>query len=432
MGSIRNYDVVVIGGGPAGSSAGTTLAKRGHQVLVLERECFPRFHIGESQLPWINEVLLELGAHDSVAVQGFIQKWGASFTTANGEADQYADFSQACEVPRPQTYQVPRATFDRVLLDHAASCGAQVLQGHTVRKALFDADGVTVSYTAADGTATSVRAAAVIDASGRAGFIAKLFGTRQKDPVLNNISVHCQYAGVPRSEGRRAGDIRMVTRPDGGWFWFIPLDDTVTSVGAVVPQSVYNTHSKPTPDETLACFLAETPAAARLVAAAKPIGGARFDADYSYLHSKHAGDRFVLTGDAGAFLDPIFSTGVLLAMQSGTEAAIVVSEGLVAGDLRASRFATYERRLVRRYRHFRRFAVGFYDPAFRDLFFSRSSRFGIYEAVLSVLGGNWRPTMMTRLRLRIFFVLVALQRMTRRVAPDVHSSRPLGQNPERG
>ena len=132
----------------------------------------------------------------------------------------------------------------------------------------------------------------------------------------------------------------------------------------------------------------------------------------------------MLTGDAGAFLDPIFSTGVLLAMQSGTEAAKVVSEGLVAGDLRASRFAAYERRLVRRYRHFRRFAVGFYDPAFRDLFFSRSSRFGIYEAVLSVLGGNWRPTMMTRLRLRIFFGLVALQRMTRRVVQDVDSSRP--------
>ena len=227
----------MIGGGPAGSSAGTTLARRGHQVLVVERECFPRFHIGESQLPWINEVLVELGAHDTVAVQGFIQKWGASFTTANGEADQYADFSQAYEVPRPQTYQVPRATFDQVLLDHAASCGAHVLQGHTVREAVFEPDGVTVSYTASDGTATSIRAAAVIDASGRAGFIAKLFGERQKDPVLNNISVHCQYVGVPRSEGRRAGDIRMVTRPDGGWFWFIPLDDTITSVGAVVPQA---------------------------------------------------------------------------------------------------------------------------------------------------------------------------------------------------
>ena len=142
---------------------------------------------------------------------------------------------------------------------------------------------------------------------------------------------------------------------------------------------------------------------------------ARFDADYSYLHSRHAGDRFVLAGDAGAFLDPIFSTGVLLAMQSGIEAAEVISEGLRDGDLAARRFAAYERRLVRRYKHFRRFAVGFYDPAFRDLFFNRSSRFGIYEAVLSVLGGNWRPSFRIRIRLHAFFAIVALLRLRRRL-----------------
>jgi 2-polyprenyl-6-methoxyphenol hydroxylase-like FAD-dependent oxidoreductase len=129
------------------------------------------------------------------------------------------------------------------------------------------------------------------------------------------------------------------------------------------------------------------------------------------VHSQHAGDRFVLVGDAGAFLDPIFSTGVLMAMQSGIEAAEIIVDGLRDGDLRARRFANYERQLVRRYRHFRRFAAGFYNPAFRDLFFSRSSRFGIYEAVLSVLGGNWRPSWKTRLRLEAFFVLVALQRL---------------------
>ena len=123
---------------------------------------------------------------------------------------------------------------------------------------------------------------------------------------------------------------------------------------------------------------------------------ARFDADYSYLHSRHAGDRFVLVGDAGAFLDPIFSTGVLLAMQSGVEAAEVMSEACVAAICGPARFARYERRLVRRYRHFRRFAVGFYDAPFRALFFNRSARFGLYQAVLSVLGGNWRPSLKTR------------------------------------
>jgi FADH2-dependent halogenase len=411
MAQAWDFDVAVVGGGPAGSSAASALARRGHRVLVLERERFPRFHIGESQLPWIHEVLEKIGAGDAVAAAGFVNKWGASFTTADGEADQYADFAQAFEVPRPQTYQVPRAEFDQVLLQHSAKCGARVLQQRLAEDAEFDADGVTLTHSGVDGDRVSVRVGAIIDASGRTGFLAKRFGQRRKDSVLQNISVHRQFEGIPRSEGRRAGDIRMVTRPDQGWFWFIPITATVTSVGVVVPQSVYKRKAQSSPEETLDHFLAETPAAARLVAGTRPVTPARFDADYSYLHDRHAGDRFVLVGDAGAFLDPIFSTGVLLAMQSGIEAAEVVSEGLRAGDLRAHRFAAYERTLVRRYHYFRRFAVGFYDRPFRDLFFSRSSRFGIYESVLSVLGGNWRPSWKTRLRLRAFFALVALQRI---------------------
>ncbi|MGH9204703.1 MAG: NAD(P)/FAD-dependent oxidoreductase, partial [Vicinamibacterales bacterium] len=302
-------------------------------------------------------------------------------------------------------------------LEHGARCGARVLQGRNTKHAAFDAEGVTVTHTGEDGSEESVRVAALIDASGRTGFMAKRIGERRKDPILRNISVHRQYTGIPRSEGRRAGDIRMVTRPDRGWFWFIPIDATVISVGAVVPQAVYNASAKRTPEQTLEFFLAETPAAAQLVANATPVTPARFDADYSYLHSRHAGDRFVLAGDAGAFLDPIFSTGVLMAMQSGIEAAEVIGEGLRDGDLRAHRFAAYERRVVRRYHHFRRFATGFYDPAFRDLFFSRSSRFGIYESVLSVLGGNWRPSWSTRIRLEAFFLFVALHRLKTRFGP---------------
>jgi FADH2-dependent halogenase len=430
-----DFDVAVVGGGPAGSAAASALALRGHRVLVLERERFPRFHIGESQLPWINEVLGRIGAKEVVANAGFIPKWGASFTTSDGEADQYADFGQAWEVPVPQTWQVPRARFDEVLLEHAEKCGAAVRRGRKAEEAAFDAQGVTLTHSGTDPATATVRVGAVIDASGRVGFLARRFGERRMDPRLQNISIHRQFEGIPRSEGRRAGDIRMVTRPDQGWFWFIPITDTVTSVGVVVPQAVYRASAKATPEETLARFLAETPAAARLVENARSLTPARFDADYSYLHSRHAGDRFVLVGDAGAFLDPIFSTGVLMAMQSGIEAAEAVSEGLRDGDLSARRFSAYGRRLVRRYRHFRRFATGFYDPAFRDLFFSRSSRFGIYEAVLSVLAGNWRPSLKTRLRLRVFFVLVALQRLVplarrhREAAPEPAAARLLGSDP---
>ena len=419
-----DFDVAVGGGGPAGAAAASVLARNDRRVLVLERERFPRFHIGESQVPWIHEVLARIGADKAVAAAGFVEKWGASFTTADGEAGQYADFSQAFEVPNPQAFQVPRAAFDQILLEHAANCGAVVLQERTAVAAVFDDHGVALTYVDADNGQTQVTVGAIIDASGRAGFLAKRFGERHRDPVLQNIAVHRQYDGVPRREGRRAGDIQMVTRPDKGWFWFIPIDATTMSVGVVVPQSVYKTAAQPTPEETLSHFLAETPAATQLVARATPVSPARFDADYSYLHSRHAGDRFVLVGDAGAFLDPIFSTGVLLALQSGIEAAEVVAAGLRDGDLRARRFAGYERRLVRRYHHFRRFAVGFYNPAFRDLFFSPSSRFGIYEAVLSVLSGNWRPSWKTRLRLQAFFFLVALQRFIP-LAPHQQEPVPL-------
>ncbi|HVR42763.1 MAG TPA: FAD-dependent oxidoreductase [Thermoanaerobaculia bacterium] len=426
-----DFEVAVIGGGPGGAAAAAALARRGHRVLVLERERFPRFHIGESQLPSMNEVLERIGAEHAIADAGFVEKWGASFATADGEGDQYADFTHAWEVPRPRTWQVPRARFDEILLEHAAKSGARVLQERSAVAAEFDEEGVTLSHSGKGGDRVSVRVGAVIDASGHAGFLAKTFGERRRDPLLQNVAVHRQFEGIPRSEGRRAGDIRMVTRPDRGWFWFIPISEAVISVGVVVPLAVFRSAVKPTPEETLATFVAETPAAARLMSNARPVSPARVDADYSYLHSRHAGDRFALVGDAGAFLDPIFSTGVLMAMQSGIEAAEAVSEGLRAGDLKARRFASYERRLVRRYHYFRRFAAGFYDPAFRDLFFSRSSRFGIYESILSVLAGNWRPSFKVRLRLELFFLLVAIRRLiplTRRRKAIGVSRQPLSES----
>jgi len=366
-----DYEVAVVGGGPGGSSAAAQLARKGHRVLLLERETFPRFHIGESQLPWSNEIFRTLGCEDLVQEAGFVNKWGASFTSHDGSAAQYADFARAVETPSPQTYQVPRERFDDVLLRHAQRSGAEILQGTRALDAIFDDKGATI----------------------------------------HNVAVHAQFEGVPRGEGRRAGDIQMVTRPDRGWFWFIPISPTVMSVGAVIPKAVHATAGRPTAEESLQHYIDETPAAADLMREARRVSPGRFDADYSYLHSQHAGDRWVLVGDAGGFLDPIFSTGVLLAMQSGMEAAELISAGLKDGNLSRARFAGYERTLARRYQHFRRFAIGFYDPAFRDLFFTRSSRFGIYEAVLSVLAGNWKPTLGTRLRLALFFGLVALQRV---------------------
>jgi flavin-dependent dehydrogenase len=205
--------------------------------------------------------------------------------------------------------------------------------------------------------------------------------------------------------------------------WLIPITDSLISVGAVIPQAIHNQEGKATAEESLEHYLATTPGSRPLLREARRVGPARFDADYSYLGTSLRADRCVVVGDAAAFLDPIFSTGVLLAMQSGIEAAEVILVGLARGDLGSRRFEEYEALVRRRYHHFRRFAVGFYDPAFRDLWFTPSSRFGLYEAVLSVLAGNWRPSRATRLRIALFFALVAVQRFVPIVA---RRPRPLG------
>jgi len=409
-----DFDVAVVGGGPGGSSAATALARRGRRVVLLERERFPRFHIGESQLPWSNELFRALGVYDTITASGFVEKWGATFQSFGGGPEQYADFAVAVETPTPQTFQVLRQTFDDVLLRHSAKCGVTVLEEHRVLDVSFDPDGVTLRFADPEGVARHARVGVVVDASGRAGLIVKGFGRHELDPLLQNIAVHAQFEGIPRAEGRRAGDIRMFTRPDMGWLWMIPLSPTVISVGAVIPRSVHRAESKATAEESLAHYLAATPAATPLLARARRVSPARFDADYSYLATRMSGDRWVAVGDAAAFLDPIFSTGVLLAMQGGLEVAEAIDAGFSAGDLSSRIFVRYERIVRKRYRHFRRFAVGFYDPTFRALWFARPKRLvGTYRAIVSVLAGNWRPSPLTRLKVQLFFTVVFLARVLR-------------------
>jgi len=405
-----DFDVAVVGGGPGGSSTATALARRGRSVILLERERFPRFHIGESQLPWSNEVFSALGVDKEIAAAGFVRKWGASFRQPDSATEQYADFAHALETPTPQTFQVSRDRFDEILLRHSERCGVAVREEHRLIDAAFDAEGVTLRFTGPGGTEHTARVGVVVDASGRAGVLVKRFGRHEYDELLRNISVHAQYEGVPRAVGRRSGDIRMFTRTDMGWLWFIPLSDTLMSVGAVIPKATHQREAKATHEESLAHYLAATPMAAALLERAQRVSPARVDVDYSYLATRMAGDRWVAVGDAAAFLDPIFSTGVLLAMQGGLDAAAAIDAGLKNGDLSERAFVQCDRAARKRYHYFRRFAAGFYDPAFRDVWFAPKRRFGIYRAIVSVLAGNWRPSLLTRAKVGLFFTLVALRR----------------------
>ena len=264
-------DVIVAGGGPAGSAASAWLARQGRSVKLFERDSFPRFHIGESLLASVNDALVAIGADDLVRRASFPEKWGATFMLADGRAERYADFGIAPGVRTPQTWQVPRADFDNLLLRHAASTGVDVHERHRIVDVAFDADGVTAAVTTTEGDRHSVpvRARAIIDASGRGGLLSRKFGLRIDEPRLANIAVFSHYSGVPRQTGRRSGDIRIVSRGDLGWFWLIPISGDLMSVGVVLPRDTFQAKAVSDHESLLERVVAETPVVAALLSGAR-------------------------------------------------------------------------------------------------------------------------------------------------------------------
>ena len=422
LGSFRpRYDAVVVGGGPAGSAAAALLARRGRRVLLAERQRFPRFHIGESLIPETNRYLEALGVYPRIEAEGFLVKRGAVIMAPDGVNERYAAFAEAQGIERRFTFEVPRARFDEILLEHAAAAGAEVRQECKARAAELREDGVELRLEDGSGEHT-VEARFLVDASGRDGFLAKRLGLRQVDSELRQVGFHAWYEGVEPLPPERFGDTRLVSIDGGGWAWLIPLDAGVTSVGVVVPRARHAALPTGDPERCLEILLASVPALPPLLARARRVSPVRVDADYSYATRAYAGESWLLAGDAGSFLDPVFSTGVLLALASGVEAAEAIDRSLAApDDARTARreLAAFDREQRRRYRFFRRFVVGYYRPELRDVLLSTFSRLGLTGAVMTALAGNTRPSLLHRLRIAVFFAVVRIQRFVA-VVPRHH------------
>ena len=409
--SLCDFDFAVAGGGPAGSSAAISLGQRGHSVVLFERETFPRFHIGESLLSTANDAFAALGVTKRIEAASFPAKWGARLYTHEGQSGRYVDFASAWGVTRPQTYQVCRQEFDRILLERAREVGVDVREGCNLAACEFTPDAAILDVTSRDNAAnTRVRVRALVDATGRRGLIARKFNLRTEEPRLANIAIFSHYMNVPRPEGPRPDDIRLVARNDAGWFWLIPISKVLTSVGVVLPKALYRSLANGSPEETLNSTIADTPIVAELMREARREWPVRVEKDFSYSASVYAGHRWILAGDAGSFLDPVFSTGVSIAMESGIEAAVALDRALARNDFSASSFAAFSRRQRKRFETFRRFVLGFYTPQFRDIFFNPHPPKLIFRSVVTMLAGKWNASLWTRFLNQLFFGIISIQK----------------------
>jgi flavin-dependent dehydrogenase len=422
-----DFDFAVAGGGPAGSSAAISLRQQGHSVVLFERETFPRFHIGESLLSTANDSFEVLGVAKQVEAACFPAKWGARLYTHDGRSGRYVDFTCVREVTKPQTYQVCREEFDRILLERAREVGVDVREACNVSGCEFTEDAAILDVGSRIDAATSrFHVRALVDATGRGGLLARKFELRTDEPRLANVAIYSHYTHVPRLGGPRPDDIRLVAREDAGWFWIIPISKELTSVGVVLPKQLYRKLKNGSPEEILNRTIADTSFVADLMRNARREWPVRVEKDFSYSASEYAGNRWILAGDAGSFLDPVFSTGVSIAMESGIEAAKELDRALATNDFSNASFAAFSRRQRKRFEIFRRFVVGFYTPHFRDVFFSPDPPKLIFRSVATILAGKWNASLWTRFLNQVFFGIISIQKRLR-------LSRPLfRRDPEAG
>ncbi len=359
-------DVLIIGGGPAGSCSAAILAEYGHNVVVLEREKFPRYHIGESLIPFTFEPLKRIGMIPKMKASNFVKKYSVTFVSPDGKRSQpFYFFNRYDRETIAQTWQVLRSEFDQMLLDNAREKGAHVRE-ETKVTALIKEDGRVAGAQALDkdGNVTEYRAQMTLDCTGKEAFSAVRQGWRMQDPYLNKIAVWTYYKGSQRGEGIDEGDTTVAYVPDKGWFWHIPQHDKMTSVGVVAEGPYLTRDGVRDPKAIFEREIEENQWIKTHLALGESTGDYFITSEYSR-HSRHcAAPGLLLVGDAFAFLDPVFSSGVMLALKSGMMAGESVHEGLVSGDLSPAHFAPYGATLRASVENMRKLVYAFYDPNF--------------------------------------------------------------------
>jgi flavin-dependent dehydrogenase len=399
------YDAVVIGGGPAGATAGGLLAKNGRRVLILEKEKFPRFRVGESMLAASGDTLQRLGVTEKLTKGDFLIKYGGEIGTACGQARQRFYFRNARNARHATSFQVERAHFDQVLLEHARELGCEVREQTVAESIELDREGVTV---VANGRPQ--RARYLIDCSGRNCLLANRFELKEPFPELRKFSVFAYFENVRRPEGKEGTMTRMIRAVDC-WLWMIPMTRERTSIGVVMDIQKFRSMNL-SPEEALERCLAEQPEVNEWMSQARRYSPVYATSDFSYRVKQLVGDRWLVAGDAAGFLDPVFSSGVHIALTSGDAAAQAVERALRNPRSARAAFGDYQKGVNCQLKTYLKMVRCWYKQEFIDVFLQPRELLGIVPAVTSVLSGNVPRTLGAWWRLKVFFLLVYLQGRT--------------------